>query len=321
MKAILQLSRLRIENANAITGCTWGFPGISHFLGFVHALSRKLNAQCGVQLGGCAVICHDHQVQAHQPGGWEWVFALTRNPLTKDGNTAPFNEEGRMHLTVSLLIECEFDADNLALGGENRHENTQRFEQLIASLIPLQRLAGGTLTSHGQIRFTELGADDAQKKATVRRMLWRLLPGFALIERRDLLSEHHQQCLKQQADATLLDSLLDFVVLKQAAQADPDGKVEWQRIPKPEAGYLVPISVGYQAISPLYAPGEVSNSRDPAVPFRFVESAYTLGEWRSPHRFDDLTPLLWRYLHVDDLYVCRNAHEAIPMETDISSLF
>jgi CRISPR-associated protein Csy2 len=31
------------------------------------------------------------------------------------------------------------------------------------------------------------------------------------------------------------------------------------------------------------------------VPFRFVESVLTLGEWRSPHRLPNLDALLWRH--------------------------
>ena len=67
MKSLLLLRQVEVENANAINGLTYGFPAISHFLGFTHALSRKLDAAHGLTLGGCAVICHQHQLQAYQP--------------------------------------------------------------------------------------------------------------------------------------------------------------------------------------------------------------------------------------------------------------
>src|SRR5690554_6212642 len=109
MKSLLSIKNIKVENANAIAGLTYGFPAVSNFLGFTHALSRALNKKLGLSLGGCAIICHQHRVQAYQPAGWgDYVFALTRNPLTKEGNTQPFNEEGRMHMEVSLLIECDF---------------------------------------------------------------------------------------------------------------------------------------------------------------------------------------------------------------------
>ena len=43
MKQYILLDRLKVQNANAISGFTWGFPSITHFLGFTHNLQRKLN--------------------------------------------------------------------------------------------------------------------------------------------------------------------------------------------------------------------------------------------------------------------------------------
>lgn len=49
MSSLILLRRLRVENANAIAGVTWGFPAITHFLGFTHALSRKLTQSHGLR--------------------------------------------------------------------------------------------------------------------------------------------------------------------------------------------------------------------------------------------------------------------------------
>lgn len=315
MKAIILLERLQVENANAITGMTWGFPGISHFLGFSHALSRQLQIMYGVSLGGCALICHQHQVHAHQPGGREWVFSLTRNPLTREGNTAPFIEEGRMHCTVSLLIECHFDALDLCRNGETPAQAVQLLQTALGSLVPRQRLAGGTIVGHGKLRLIELDADQARRTRDMRRVLLGLLPGFALADRRGLLAEYHRSRQETDSQADLLDSLIDYVALRHRAHIDGEHKVDWQREPRPHGGYLVPLAVGFQAISQLHAPGEVANSRDPSVPFRFVESAYSLGEWLSPHRcrtFNDIAALFWRYQQHDDLYLCSSQ----PLEVD-----
>ena len=43
MSYLLLLPHIRIENANAVAGLTWGFPAITHFLGYVHALSRRVS--------------------------------------------------------------------------------------------------------------------------------------------------------------------------------------------------------------------------------------------------------------------------------------
>lgn len=51
MRSTLLLRHLKVENANAISGLTYGFPAISHFLGFTHALSRRLEQEHGLTLG------------------------------------------------------------------------------------------------------------------------------------------------------------------------------------------------------------------------------------------------------------------------------
>lgn len=66
MSRLIVLPRIQVENANAISGLTYGFPAITHFLGFTHALSRKVQQSHGVTLTGCGVVCHQHQIMAHQ---------------------------------------------------------------------------------------------------------------------------------------------------------------------------------------------------------------------------------------------------------------
>lgn len=58
MSSLILLRRIRVENANAIAGLTYGFPAITHFLGFSHALSRKLKETHGLNIDGCAVVSH-----------------------------------------------------------------------------------------------------------------------------------------------------------------------------------------------------------------------------------------------------------------------
>lgn len=325
MKSLLLLRQVEVQNANAINGLTYGFPAISHFLGFTHALSRKLDAAHGLTLGGCAVICHQHQLQAYQPGGrGDYVFALTRNPLTKEGNTAPFNEEGRLHMTVSLLIECEFDADDLPFASGDLTQDAARLTAWLQQQIPCLRLAGGTITSVQQIRWFERHQETGAASKQLRQLMMRLLPGFALISRHELLLKHHQDRLQVAPDSTLLDSWLDFASLRyegaptqqdEAAEAGmPEKeatKTEWQRLARPGAGYLVPLMVGYQAISDLHEPGVVTHSRDPRYPFCFVESAYSIGQWLSPHRVGSLQQIIWNYRQQDGLYLCHNGYASV----------
>lgn len=289
MSYLVILPHLRVENANAVAGLTWGFPAITHFLGYVHALSRKIYAEYGVRFDGCSVISHEHQVHAYSSGR-DYQFALTRNPLTKEGNTASFNEEGRMHLTVSLVVECKGEIINGEYGKDAlcRH---------LKMLCQGQKLAGGSIIS---MRDPQIFYPPENEKQ-LRQILWRLMPGFALYDRSGWLAEHHQQ----HPEKPLLDAWLDFAAIKyQAEPAEEGDDARWEYQPKPMPGYLVPLMCGYQRISALYAPGEVEKARDPATPFAFVEAVYGVGEWRGLHRITDIEPLLWRYRTTDTGYYC-----------------
>lgn len=300
MSSLIILRHVRVENANAIAGLTYGFPAITHFLGYTHALSRKLQRSHGLTLKSCGVVCHQQQLHAYS-SGYDTVFALTRNPLTKEAKTAAFNEEGRMHMTVSLLMECSGMIANGA-------EGARQFEEELSVLCQAQRLAGGTITAIGKISVTSY----PNEAKALRGVMRRLLPGFALLDRSELLQSHYQALLQTNPRAELIDAWLDFAALKQQAVMDEDSEAcEWRYVPKPAAGYLVPIQTGYRAISPLYAPGDVKQTRDTTTPFRFAEAIYGVGEWRSLHRITDLQQLLWQYDQHDDSYLCRSAVPAV----------
>lgn len=317
MKSLLLLERLHVENANAISGMTWGFPAITHFLGLTHLLSRYVKQEHGQELGGCGVICHWHQVKAHQPGGvGEYVFSLSRNPLVIKGSeavTAPFNEEGKMHMEVSLLIECDFRPRKLNFNSGNPDEDARRFARQIRDKLLTLRLAGGSMRD-ARVSFESLPESSDELKRWTRRKLLKLLPGFALIDRSELLSQHLRQLRKEQPETGMLDAWLDLAAIKYQAVPEADTMetaneqtaATWKLMPKPAEGWLVPIMTGYQAISPLYMPGEVAHSRSSSVPFRFVESAYGMGQWLSPHRARNLDQLIWRYQQHGTGYFCTN---------------
>lgn len=317
MKSLLLLKHLRVENANAIAGFTYGFPAITHFLGFTHALSRTLEREQQVKLGGCAVVCHDHHVNAYQPAGWgDYVFSLSRNPLSKEAKPAAFVEEARMHMTVSLLIECPFTLDDVDFSTGDDELDQQQLEALIKQQISKQRLAAGTIIDIGHVQFVELAEDSQQAHRQQRRLLWSLLPGFVLVDRRDLLAEHYQQCLEKDPSAQLLDAWLDFSAMRYCAEKndrdstneEPPNSAQWQRIDKPAGGWLVPITTGFKAISPLYEAGTVKRTRDPELPFQFVEAVYSVGEWVGAHRIDQWQQALWHYHWQDDWYLCQNQY-------------
>jgi len=304
MSTYITLSHLHVQNANCVSGFTYGFPAVTHFLGYVHALSRKLEQSHQITLGGGAITCHQHQVHAYQPKGYgDFIFALTRNPLTKAGKTAPIIEEGKMHLTVSLVVECK--------GLNVNEEERKALQEHIHHLCLTQKLAGGVINHLKETVIESASTEEAEASLTqtIRR---RLLPGFLLLDRSQYLKKHLSILQEDKPDAELLDAWLDFSALKYQAEKPEDKeitdktKVNWQYIPKPESGYLVPITTGYKALSEVYAAGEIPNTRDPKTPLCFVEAAYSVGEWQSPHRMKDIENTLWHYHASEGWYLCVN---------------
>ncbi|MBN3214856.1 type I-F CRISPR-associated protein Csy2 [Pectobacterium polaris] len=308
MSTLIILRRIKVENANAIAGLTYGFPAITHFLGFTHALSRKLQASHGLTLEGCGVVSHQHQLHAYG-SSWERSFALTRNPLTKEAKTAAFNEEGRMHMTVSLLIRChgQIPAATTAL------------RDFLTQQAQCQRLAGGTIVDIESVTFQSLPSDEAETRKVMRR----LLPGFVLKDRTSLLHDHFQTLQQTNPQAELIDAWLDFAALKMRAERDPNGSnVQWQYQPKPGGGgFLIPLMIGYRAISPLYSPGEVDKTRDPHTPFCFAEAAYGIGEWQGAHRISDIRQILWEHDYQNGDYHCRQLADTHSAAEDTSYEF
>lgn len=365
MSSYILINRIKVQNANAVAGFTWGFPAITHFLGFTHNLSRKLahseSSYNDIILNGCAVVCHNHHVHAYRSSsGYE--FTQSRNPPYLSSHdksaTPPIVEEGKMNMTVSLLISYEGNIGNRRDG----------FVQCLTKNCFLQRLAGGTIL---EISGVDVFGNDSNNLRLLKR---KLLPGFVLMDRAQYLKEHFETLEQTQADIELLDAWLDFSTLKHKARPKselidkyfhqlakagkciqtetylecwlkhiekpydqenipdnlkilfekimPDNSnkqllqqwenycsptektdADWEYVPKPRSGYLVPIMTGYKAISPLYDNSEVANTRDNKTPVCFVESVHSVGEWISVHRFknmEHITKSLWHYHYEED---------------------
>ena len=308
MSQYITLSHIEVQDANAIAGITYGFPAVTQFLGFVHALSRKLEEKKDVTLGGCVIVCHDFQLHTYQADGYkysDYYFSQTKNPSAgryqdkSKGNPPPVIEEGKMHMNVSLVIEChDFDIGD--------SEEIRRFEQYIKNLALRHRLAGGRIMKIANAKIETIVDDKGFRK--IRR---RLLPGFVLKERNEYLQEHLKKLQEESSSADMLEAWLDFCSIKYRAEPllKPNEKLsektdaKWNRIERANKGYLVPLMVGYQAIDQLYNAGEVANTRDPTVPFCFVEAIYGIAEWLSPHRIESLEEVLWHYKYEDGYYL------------------
>lgn len=287
MSQYLILQNIKVGNANAISGFTYGFPSITNFLGYVHALSRKLQQSHGIELSDVGVISHDHQIHAHRGSKQDpYTFALSRAPLTAEGKTAPITEEGRMHFTASLVIWAE---------GLNLKTKSIQLEQCeaIKELAEQHKLAGG--------RIESIEACYLSKTSGHRAILRRLFPGSALVDRSELLA-------KMDGPSPLLN-WLDVASLKYSATDTPinnlDDSVEWA-LTNPNEGYLVPIQVGFKKIAPTYQAGRVKNVRDKSTPFSFVESVHSIGEWvNTTSKIDSIDDIMWQYHTKHPFYIAR----------------
>ncbi len=306
---LLVIPRLRVQNANAISSpLTHGFPSMSAFLGLMWALERQTHASgLDLQFNAVGVVAHDYDEQITDTG-FVNAFRLTRNPVDKDGKTSAIVEEGRIHLDISLV----FAVKSQLLQEQVR---AQEIAAQVAALISGKRIAGGTVIPSGisQVRKTPFvvpftGDSDSQKKL-FNQLKMRLLPGFVLTERQDLLEERFQKLLEENPTVTRLDAWLSLARINWRWQSEENSpeKGKWQH-DRQQLGWVVPIPLGYGALTELQAAGTVANTRDNTTDFRFVESLYGIGQWISPHRLQSPQDFLW-YADSEKetgLYRCRN---------------
>ncbi|MCP5215403.1 MAG: type I-F CRISPR-associated protein Csy2 [Pseudomonadales bacterium] len=289
---VLLIPHIRIQNANALSSpFTIGFPAMTAWLGVVHALQRKLNAKgVDARFDKMGVVSHQFDLQTYKgPGDFEYSIVGTANPLDKDGTRSAFIEEARCHLEVSLVILYD---------GIDKLQEDDALEKIIHCLNSQIKIAGGDILSFEKPAF--------YKNFSLLKP--KLMPGYALIERRDLMIE----AMEQGQDA--IDAMLDYLAIHHSCEQheeNGEAKVTWSSQRKPtgdqdQRGWIVPIATGFQGISKL---GRAENQRDPDVPHRFAESIVTLGEFKMAYKLETPQELFWSY-HFEpenNLYLCQQS--------------
>lgn len=292
----LVISHLKIHNANAMSSTfTIGVPAMTAWLGAVHALQRKIVTEAKlkqVRLNKAAVAYHSCDLQVvfkadrYSPS---YTLIGTANPLKKKGASwerPPFIPDARIHLDVSLLVEVQGITE----------DNRDNFESRVSQYLQMMKFAGGDVLSFKPVavKFIEEGSREE------KRVLGSLMPGYVLVERRDLM--------EQEPEGDSLDTLLSYLMVSHHSNViettQEKRNVSWKGYKK-ASGYLVPIAVGFKGISTL---GNVKNQRDADTPHRFAEPVVTLGEFKLPIRFDKIQDILWHYEYhdADQLYLCVN---------------
>lgn len=292
---VIVLPNLRIQNANALSSpFTIGIPAMTAWLGAVHALQRKLNQSrwSSIKFTAVGLVFHSMELQTYKgQRDFNASIIMTANPLNSKGERPSFVVEARCHLEVSLVVTMErfgqFD-DETDLTND------------IENILPTLKVASGDILSLNSPRiFTTTNEGASQKK-----ILRSLMPGFALIERRDLMVTRMKE---KGMDA--LDAILDSLSVKCRSGIGRSEQIEWTR-ERSVTGWIIPISTGYQGLTNLLNPGETDCQRDPEVPHRFAESVVTLGEFVMPYRFHQIENILWGYEYEleRNLYLCKNDH-------------
>lgn len=293
IRKFILIKHIHVINANAFSSpYTIGFPAMTAWLGVVHALERKLRTKGfeQVRFVSMGVVTHQADLQTYRgPGDYVSSIVGTANPLDKDGERPSFIEEARIHMDISLVIEVE--------GLSKREEKKADFtSHLKSTLLGKMKLAGGDIIHCEEITLQRL--DDESRQET-QRFLATLMPSYTLIERRDLMID----AMKEYEDA--LDALLGYVAIHHSCEKSQEStlqKLQWRSYRKTE-GWIVPIAVGFHAVSDL---GHVLNQRDPETPHRFAESIVTLGEFKMPFRCGHIDEMLWHYRYDEKsaLYLC-----------------
>lgn len=287
IRQLLLLPHIKVHNANALSSpFTIGFPAMTAWLGATHALQRKLNADGfeALRFKATGVLSHKADLQTFKGVG-DYVHSIvgTSNPLDKDGNRPSFIEEARIHLDVSLVIELE---------GLQKIDEDRFLERVNHHLLGRMKMAGGDILSCKKPTLSRLNDEEEDELIRFRK---KLMPSYALLARKDLMLE----AMESGVDA--VEAILDYLSLHHNCTKE-DEKVVWKSERK-VSGWLVPIAVGFQGISPI---GKAKNQRDAETPHRFAESVVTLGEFKMPYKITSIDEILWRYSYDEEsaLYLC-----------------
>lgn len=321
MSQYLVLSKIELQNANTIAGFTWGFPAITQFLGFTHALSRKISVNYegtfNTEFNGCMVVANKVSNKVYQPKPYaDFEFLQSKNPPVLAKHKAaspPIIEEGKVNATISLVLEL---SHSLLLTTDQVAE----FENKVKAMCCNMRIAGGSVLSIGNVKLflANTEQDESKQLTHIKRLC---MPGFVLKDQSEYLKKHTEKLAAENSESAPLAAWLDFSALKVAStpelaegQTLPNDQTDakWQYLKKPFDGYLVPIMAGYKAIAQPLTKEEVLGLRVKPDPedqdvkaVTFVEAVHTVAEWLSMHKVAQLSDYIWHYHQDGEWYLCQ----------------
>lgn len=265
---------IRIQGANAVSSpITYGFPSVGGFVGAMHAMQRRLPENMPLQFNGVLIACRKCTPRTFREHAFsDASFIQTRNPVGKDGKPVAIIEEGKVDLSVSLVIEVHSDKENAI------RNNIHHTQQQLSHLLIQQRIAGGSVMNIGTVQIFNTSGKSLDNK---QDLISQLLPSYILTDASDELPEIVAELQADNPQATALDALFATAQIFQIPPENETGKWQTKSI-KTGRGWLVPIPVGYQAIADEIPAGKLQNCRNLEYSARFVESVYSLGKWVFP---------------------------------------
>ena len=285
------VSNLKIEGANAASSnITIGFPAITAWMGMVHAWERKLWQMVPDIISpvfeAVGISCRKFNLQTYKDKtSWIATIPNRRKPMEYRNSKyahAAIIDEPKADMTVDLILSLEKD------------EN-QNYEDIVESLpdvIAQSRAVGGYIVSTPDILAMSI-EDDEDLKEMNRRFIAKMMPGFALIDRSDLLEEDNS-----------LGHMLDILSVQTSQIKDENGNTYMTPPVRNISGWIVPIVTGFRRLNEPTKP--IKNER--AIQFKhcFVEPAITLGEFKMVNQIKDIRHMLWYYSHTNFKYHCLN---------------
>jgi len=269
MSNFILISKIGVSDANALSSpYSIGFPAITSLMGFVQKIElllHELDEYKNIKLTNAGIVSNKFDLQITKVG-FNNKIGLFKTPLRDNGSLDSIIESPRCSMQISILIECE------NVGLVDIDVFTKYVEDILWSKL---KFAGGNIFKPygNESKYKHVSFYEKKDNIILRKMM----PGYALIERRDLIINS----MEEGNDA--IESLLRYVKINYQKDIDPK---------KESKGWIVPITVGYHGISDLAV---VDNQRSYEYQHIFAENIVTLCEFIMPYRLDTIDNLLWHY--------------------------
>ena len=216
MGQFIFINKIQVQDANCVAGLTWGFPSITGFLGFTHALSLKVQQSNFSRAKVCEqvmVVAHEHYHHTYENDYQIQRFSQKRGAnfysdteSGKRSKTMTRIEEGRMDMLISLLIPIDG-----RVGANSKSE----FVDYLIHIISMMRIAGGSVVAIKELDVLALDDSNPSNQLLVKR---KLMPGYVLQDSTNEFIKHTGKANPLELDQ--IDAWLDFSSFKYKARPE-----------------------------------------------------------------------------------------------------